>query len=120
MNEGEIAWQRAIGPGPRAPALDGLANVPDLGFANRPAPLVTRSLLFLGEGSDAVMGTPGDMWGKGFRAYDKATGEVLWEMELPGGTTGAPMTYMHQGKQYVVVPTASRDEAPQWVALAIE
>jgi hypothetical protein len=30
------------------------------------------------------------------------------------------MTYMHQGKQYVVVPTASRDEAPQWVALAIE
>jgi quinoprotein glucose dehydrogenase len=121
MNEGEIAWQRAIGPGPRqVPALDGLANVPDLGFANRPAPLVTRSLLFLGEGSDAVMGIPDGMWGRGFRAYDKATGEVLWEIELPGGTTGAPMTYMHQGKQYVVVPTASRAEAPRWVALALE
>ena len=35
-----------------------------------------------------------------FRAYDKDTGEVLWEMELPAGTSGAPMTYMADGRQY--------------------
>ena len=33
------------------------------------------------------------MWGKRFRAYDKATGQVIWETELPAGTTGGPMTY---------------------------
>jgi quinoprotein glucose dehydrogenase len=67
------------------------------------------------------MGTPEDMWGNGFRAYDKLTGEVLWEAELPGGgTTGAPMTYMHQGKQNIVVPVGSRAESPQWVALALD
>ena len=38
-----------------------------------------------------------------FRAYDKATGAVVAEIELPSKTTGAPMTYMHQGKQYIVV-----------------
>ena len=42
--------------------------------------------------------------GKKFRAYDKATGAVVSEIELPAGTTGAPMTYMHGGKQYIVVP----------------
>ena len=36
--------------------------------------------------------------GKKFRAYDKATGRVLWETELPAGTTGAPMTYMFRGQ----------------------
>ena len=43
----------------------------------------------------------GEPW---FRAYDKATGDVVWEMELEAGTTGVPMTYLHEGKQYVVVP----------------
>ena len=38
-----------------------------------------------------------------FRAYDKTTGRSVFEMELPGGTTGAPMTYMLNGKQYIVV-----------------
>ena len=36
------------------------------------------------------------MWGKKFRAYDKATGKVIWETELPAGTTGGPMTYLAQ------------------------
>ena len=43
-----------------------------------------------------------------FRAYDKATGKIIWEMELPAGTTGAPMTYMLNGKQYIVVAIGSR------------
>ena len=41
--------------------------------------------------------------GRKFRAFDKATGAVLWETELPAGTTGAPMTYMFEGKQFIVV-----------------
>lgn len=38
-----------------------------------------------------------------FRAYDKATGDVVGELELPGGTTAAPITYMVDGKQYILV-----------------
>jgi quinoprotein glucose dehydrogenase len=98
--------------------LKGL-NLPPLGIPGRPAPLVTKTLLFVGEGSDAIPGIPKYGWGKKFRAYDKATGKVLWEMELPAGTTGAPMTYMANGKQYIVVAIGGRNYAPEFVALAL-
>ena len=55
--------------------------------------------------------------GKKFRAYDKATGAVLWETELPAGTTGAPMTYMFKGKQYLVVAVGGAE--PEFVALSL-
>ncbi len=132
LNRGELAWMAANGDGPiNHPRLRAL-DLPPLGIPNRPAPLVTRSLLFLGEGSDAIIGTrrgdgdPDDpeqdqswRWGPMFRAWDKATGEVVWETELPAGTTGGPMTYLHEGKQYIVVAVGERDEIPEWVALAL-
>src|SRR5690606_19609371 len=89
MNTGQHVWMAANGDGPRDhPLLAGL-DVGPLGVTSRAAPLVTRTLLFLGEGSDAVIGTRDG--GRAFRAWDKATGEVVWETELPYGTTGAPM-----------------------------
>ena len=132
LNRGELAWMAPNGDGPRNhPRLKDL-DLPPLGIPNRPAPLVTGSLLFLGEGSDAIIGTlrpdgdPADpeqdqswRWGRTFRAYDKATGEVVWETELPAGTTGGPMTYLHEGRQYIVVAVGERDQIPEWVALAL-
>jgi len=50
---------------------------------------------------------------------DKSTGQVLWETEFPAGTTGAPMTYMFRGKQYIVVAVGSRDHAAEYVALSL-
>jgi hypothetical protein len=41
--------------------------------------------------------------GKKFRAFDKSNGAVVWETELPAGTTGTPITYLFEGKQYIVV-----------------
>ena len=38
-----------------------------------------------------------------FRAFDKDTGEVLWEHELPFGGNATPSTYMVDGRQYVVI-----------------
>jgi len=38
-----------------------------------------------------------------FRAFDKSTGELVWEFELPVGPAAAPMTYSYGGKQYVVL-----------------
>ena len=54
-----------------------------------------------------------------FRAYDKATGEVVWEMELPGGTTGAPMTYMIDGRQFIIATVGWDDMASELIALAL-
>jgi quinoprotein glucose dehydrogenase len=121
LNTGDQVWMVPNGDGPRNhPFLKDL-HLPPLGTPNRPAPLLTKTLLFIGEGSDSVIGTPQVSWGWGkkFRAYDKATGQVVWEIELPSGTTGAPMTYMHKGRQYIVVPIGAKDHPAEFVALAL-
>ena len=132
MTKGEIVWQVPNGNGPRNhPAIRHL-NLGRLGRPGRPSPLLTKTLLFIGEGSRAraergadripegmpveIVTNYGEPW---FRAYDKLNGDVLWEIELPGGTTGAPMSYMHKGKQYVVVAIEELDEPAQWVAFSL-
>jgi len=121
LNTGTLLWMVANGDGPRYHPLLKALNLPPLGVPNRPAPVLTKTLLFLGEGSNAVSGTPQTDWGWGkkFRAYDKATGSVIWETELPSGTTGGPMTYMLKGKQYIVVPIGSKNDPAEYVALAL-
>ena len=119
MNTGEHVWSAANGRGPRDSFLLEDPDTPDLGIASRPAALLTRELLFMGDGGNVFGGVQRNMWGNAFRAYDKATGGVIWETELPAGATGAPMTYMHEGVQYLVVPIGGRDEPPEWVALSL-
>ena len=118
--------------GPRNHPLLKPLNLPPLGNPGRSAPLVTKTLLFVGEGSP-IMAALGSRLrpemnpessrparaGKKFRAYDKATGAMLWETELPAGTTGAPMTYMFDGKQYIVVAVGSREASAEFVALSL-
>ena len=66
---------------------DQAPELPPLGQGGRASPLVTKTMVFLGEGgNDGVAGLPPGGGGKMFRAYDKASGKVLWEMELPAGT----------------------------------
>ena len=121
MNRGEHIWSRSIGPASdyikEHPALQGL----DLDFANmghpmiRPSPLLTAELLFLAEAGH-LSGDPG---GPMFRAYNKATGEVLAELELPAKASGAPMTYFHDGFQYIVIAVATAEHPAELVALAL-
>jgi quinoprotein glucose dehydrogenase len=119
MNRGEHVFMVPNGDGPRNHPLLKDLNLPPLGIPGRPAPLVTKTLLFLGEGGDAIPGVKEGMWGKKFRAYDKATGKLLWETELPAGTTGAPMTYEFEDRQYVVVAIGGKEYPAEWVAFAI-
>jgi len=44
---------------------------------------------------------------------------VIWETDLGLGTTGGPMTYMHDGKQYIVVPAGDRQRPPEWIAFGL-
>ena len=119
MNTGIHVWSAANGDALRDHPLLKDLDLPPLGIASRPAALVTRTLLFMGDGANVFGGVQRNMWGRGFRAYDKATGKVLWDTELPTGVTGAPMTYMFQGKQYIVVPIGGRDDPPEWLALGL-
>jgi quinoprotein glucose dehydrogenase len=54
-----------------------------------------------------------------FRAIDKKTGAVVFEIELPASTTGIPMTYMVNDRQYIVVAIGARGTPAELVALAI-
>ncbi|MDE0829636.1 MAG: PQQ-binding-like beta-propeller repeat protein [Vicinamibacterales bacterium] len=123
LNQGDIVWQVPNGQGPRDhPAIRDL-DLPWLGQPGRASVLVTKSLLFLGEGGNTgVSALPqwyGGPGGKMFRAYDKTSGEVVWETELPGGTSGAPMTYMFDGRQYIIATVGWDDMASEFVALAL-
>jgi quinoprotein glucose dehydrogenase len=119
MNRGTQLWMVPNGDGPRNHPLLKHLNLPPLGTPGRAAPLVTKTLLFIGEGSDAIPGVPVGGGGTKFRAYDKATGTVVWETDLPAGATGGPMTYMAQAKQIIIVPIGGKNSPPEWVALAL-
>jgi glucose dehydrogenase len=120
LNTGTKLWTIANGDGPRNdPALKSL-DLPPLGTIGRPAPLVTKTLLFLGESSNSVMGRAGIGGPAHFFAYDKATGAKLWETTLPAGTTGGPISYAINGRQYIVIPIGGSDYGSAWVALGLK
>ncbi len=120
LNAGEIAWQVPNGEAPDYvkdhPALEGI-DVGRTGRMDRGGLLATKTLLFAGEGGGmfAAAGSGGAM----LRAHDKATGAVLAEIELPANQTGLPMTYMHEGRQFVVVAVGARGHPGELVALAL-
>jgi len=120
MDTGEFRWQVPNGDGPRDnPLLKGL-HLPPLGIPGRAAPLVTKSLIFVGESSSAVdLGDITHGYGNNFRAYDKRNGQVLTTLTLPAGTTAGPMTYAVDGKQYVIVTVGGNGGNPQWIALGL-
>ena len=104
MDKGEIAWSVAHGETPdnvrNSPALKGL-TIPRTGRGGLVGVLTTKSLVIAGE-----RGTFTDASGKVgalLRAYDKATGKDAGAVYMPTGQTGSPMTYMADGKQYIVI-----------------
>jgi quinoprotein glucose dehydrogenase len=101
LNTGDMVWQVPNGPTPdwvkNHPLLKGVTNLPQTGSLGRaPLLMVTKTLLFSGSGYNTDPAA--------FRAYDKKTGALVWEVPTtPGPPNGVPMTYMHRGKQYIVV-----------------
>ncbi len=120
LDEGALVWQIAHGETPdnvkNHPALKGL-NIPRTGRANgRIGTLVTKTLLIAGEpGFFTTKQGRGAM----LRAFDKATGEELGAVFIPAPTTGAPMTYMWKGKQYLVVAVSGAGYSGELIAFAL-
>ena len=104
LDKGEIAWTVAHGETPdnvrNSPALKGL-TIPRTGRGGLVGVLATSTLVIAGE-----RGTYTDEQGRNaarLRAYDKATGQEVGAVFMPAGQTGSPMTYMMNGKQYIVI-----------------
>ena len=106
LNKGEHVWQIPHGDGPRKKVNEILGNGKDVGplGAGGGGPLLTKTLLFVGQGSGGRGGASGG-GGNFLRAFDKASGKVLAEISLTATPHGTPMTYMVDGKQYIVVAT---------------
>jgi len=111
VSELEIVWRwKANNFGPR----------PDYNWET--TPLMANGVLYTTAGTrrDAVAIDPltGEtLWM--FRFDDKATGDVIHEMELPSGTTGLPMTYLVNGRQFIVVAIGGRGHLAELVARAV-
>jgi len=113
LTDGSMAWMVPNGDTP-----DYVAErleidpelVPRTGKVSRAGLLVTKTLLFAGEGAsgDPVM-----------RALDKTTGETIAEIELPNAQVGLPMTYMHEGKQYIVVSVGGGGQPAELIAYTL-
>ena len=114
LNTGTIAWQVPLGNGPRNHPLLKDVNPGPLGNGARGNPLVTATLLFVTQtGGGVGITNVRPVGGRPLtnlppeppkvRAFDKNTGELVWENELPFGPAGTPMTYSYRGKQYLVM-----------------
>lgn len=113
LNTGEILWWIPNGDTPARiknhPALRGV-DLPRTGKPAHATALVTKTLLMYGEGRG------GDPL---FHAVDKRTGREIAAVELPAPTNTAPMTFMHEGKQYIVVAIGSGQHPGSLVALRL-
>lgn len=90
LNTGDYKWKINFGEYPEL-AARGLKNT---GSENYGGPIVTAGgLLFIGATN----------YDKKFRAYDKSTGELLWETTLPFSGNATPATYSIRGRQFVVI-----------------
>src|SRR3984893_14515836 len=90
LNTGAIIWKIPFGEVPELVAK----GIHDTGSENYGGPVVTAGgLIFIGATS----------FDRKFRAFDKATGKLLWETTLPFSGNASPITYSIKGRQYIVI-----------------
>ena len=103
LKTGDIIWQIAHGETPdnvrEHPDLQGV-TIPRTGRSGRVGTLITKTLVIAGE--PGTFTTPSGEVGAMLRAYDKVTGDEVGQVFMPVGVSGSPMTYMHEGAQYIV------------------
>ncbi len=113
LNEGQHAWMQANGDGDRYrnhPLLRDL-DLPPLGGEGHGGPVLTKTLLV------SALSAGGRDGGPRLVARDKTTGEIVGSVDLPAGAIGTPMTYLHEGKQYIALTIGGG--VPELIALAL-
>jgi len=120
LNKGDIVWQI-----PHGETLDAVTNHPMLKGVKIPrtgrigpiGTLTTKTLLISGERGFTTLPT-GERFAKLY-AYDKATGQELANLVMPAPQTGNPMSYMLNGRQYLVVAISGPDFPAELIAYTV-
>ena len=110
LNTGEYVWKVTLGEFKELSAK----GIPPTGCENYGGPVVTAGgVLFIAATKDGM-----------FRAFDKKTGKILWETQLPAAGFATPSTYQVNGKQYVVIACGGTKlgtkKGDSYVAFALE
>jgi quinoprotein glucose dehydrogenase len=117
LDAGTIKWQIAHGETPdnikRHAALKGV-TIPRTGQTGYAGVLVTKTLVIAGE--PRVTTTSTGARGAMMRAYNKATGEEVGAVYMPAPQSGSPMTYLRDGKQYIVVAVSGGNYSGELIA----
>jgi quinoprotein glucose dehydrogenase len=123
LNKGDLLWTSAVGNGPRDHPLLKDLKLPPLGDAmDGIGVLATKNVLFITtwrrQRNDGRPLVPGwhpygdpDAGRKVLYAFDKRTGALLREFDMDGHSAAPPMSYMHNGKQYLVMAVGANEEA---------
>ena len=119
LDRGEMMWQVPHGDTPdnvrNHPALKGI----DIRKTGQPGTsgvglMVTKTLVVMGDSQ--ITSPPGRPRGAMLRAYDKKTGEQVGAVLMPAIQSGSPMTYMIDGKQYIVVAVSGGAYSGEYLA----
>ncbi|SDK05404.1 MULTISPECIES: PQQ-binding-like beta-propeller repeat protein [Bradyrhizobium] len=129
MNTGEHRWRIPVGRSIAIPPVLALGIREQLGLPFRNWALLTKTVMIVVQTGyySAPRFVPGlnlpvrvlhdldpHLW-----VYDKASGEMLAEMELPANATGAPMTYLAGGRQFIVFPVGGGTLAEELIAVSL-
>ncbi len=130
LGTGDHVWVVPVGEGPRHHPLLEPLQLGRLGWDRRSFPLATRTLLFVAQmgpagGTQPAADRP---WvpvprvvsdDPALQVFDKASGELIAKIQLPANATGALMTYLSAGKQYIVVPIGGGNLRAELIALSL-
>jgi quinoprotein glucose dehydrogenase len=122
LDKGQVKWRTPHGDTPdqvrNHAALKGL-DIPKTGQAQTSGVglVITKTLVIMGD--PVATTTPEHPRGAMLRAYDKATGQQVGAVFLPAAQSGTPMTYMTDGKQYIVVAVSGGSYSGEYIAFSL-
>ena len=120
LDRGELTWQVAHGDTPdnvrNHPLLKGL-TIPKTGQSGAVGLVITKTLVVMGD--PQVTTTADHPRGAMLRAYDKTTGKEVGAVWMPAPQSGSPMTYMLNGKQYIVVAVSGGNYSGEYIAFSV-
>jgi quinoprotein glucose dehydrogenase len=122
LDRGEILWQVPHGDTPdnvrNHPMLTGL-NIPKTGQAGTSGIglMVTKTLVVMGD--PQITTTPEHPRGAMLRAYEKTNGSQVGAVWMTAPQSGSPMTYLADGKQYIVVAIGGGNYSGEYVAFTL-
>jgi quinoprotein glucose dehydrogenase len=120
LKRGELKWQVPHGETPdnirNHPLLKGM-NLPRTGQNGSQGLVVTKTLVVIGDRQ--VTTPPGRPRGAMLRAYDKETGKEVGEVLMPAAQSGSPMSYMVDGRQFIVVAVGGPGSPGEYLSFAL-